>query len=284
MADIEVKSRYGVGSVDIAMRMLKVMVDFRRPVLLSEVARELGVSPGKVHRYFVSFLRTGLITKQPETGKYELGAFSLHIGLAALEQVDPVRFASERLAALRDEVGLTVLLAVWGDVGPVVVRIEESADRLKMNVRVGSVLQVLTTAVGRVFMAYLPANQAAALIRNEKGRRASVAKMSVQKISADVRRSRASRIDSFGLPGIAVLAAPILDHHDYPAAVVAVLSLKDVDRLSLGGNTARALHQFVAQVSDRLGNGHTRNAVARLQSTTGASDAPGVVPRRRSRR
>lgn len=284
MTDKEVKSRYGVGSVDIAMRMLKVVADFRRPVLLSEVARELRASPGKVHRYFVSFLRAGLITKQPETGKYELGAFSLHIGLAALEQTDPVRFASEQLAMLRDEVQHTVLLAVWGEVGPVVIRIEESADRVKMNMRVGSVLQVLTTAIGRVFMTYLPGGQAAALIRKEKAQRPAVAKMSVEKISAEIRRDKASRIDSFGLPGVSVLAAPILDHQGHPAAVVAVLSLKDVDNLSLGGKSAQSLHRFVAQVSDRLGYGRSRTPVAPLKSSSATSGAPATARRQRSRR
>jgi len=244
------------------------------------------VSPSKVHRYFVSFLRTGIITKQPETGKYELGAFALHIGLAALEQIDPVRFASERLSTLWDETGLTVLLAVWGEVGPVMIRIEESTDHAKMNVRVGSVLQVLTTAIGRVFMAYLPGNQAAGLIRKEKKKRASVAKMSVERISAEVRRDKAARVDSFGLPGIAVLAAPILDHQCHPAAVVGVLSLNDVDRLNLRGNAAQVLQRFVNHVSDCLGNENARSDVAAAQkrSSPGASAVPAVAPRRRSRR
>lgn len=284
MTDKEVKSRYGVGSVDVAMRMLKVVADFHRPVLLSEVARELRVSPGKVHRYFVSFLRAGLIAKQPETGRYELGAFALHIGLAALEQTDPVRVASEQLAMLRDEVEHMVLLAVWGEVGPVVIRIEESVDRVKMNMRVGSVLQVLTTAIGRVFMSYLPGDQAAALIRKEKSQRSAVAKMSVDKISAEVRKDKASRIDSFGLPGVSVLAAPILDHQGHPAAVVAVLSLKDVDSLALGGKTAQALNRFVAHVSDRLGYGRSRTPVAPLRSSTEASAERTAARRQRSRR
>jgi DNA-binding IclR family transcriptional regulator len=247
-------ARNGVNSVDIAMTMLKAIAGFRRPVLLSEIARELRISPGKVHRYFVSFVRVGLLAQQPETGRYELGHAALFVGLSALEQIDAVRFASEQLPNLRDKTGLTTLLAVWGDVGPVVVRLEESKDRVKQNVRVGSVLTVLTSAIGRVFMTYLPAGQADSLIRREKAHSSLVAKMSVEKISTDVRRHGLSRIDSFGLPGVSVMAAPILDHQGYPAAVMAVLAMKDVDRLTVGGPTSLILKNYVHAVSKRLGH------------------------------
>ena len=270
------KSRYGVNSVNIAMRMLKVVSDFRRPVLLSEVARELHVSPGKVHRYFVSLLDAGVIAKQPETGKYELGAFALHVGLSALEQIDAVRFASEGLPGFRDDVALMVLLAVWSEVGPVVIRIEETKDRVKMNVRVGSVLPVATSAIGRVFMSYLPAKQADALVRKERRQHKAVATMALDEIKAGVIRDRASRIDSFGLPGVAVLAAPILDHQDSPAAVVAVLSLSDVDELAIGDGTYHSLMKFAHQIGSRLGNRASALALEKAAAT------PPKARRRRS--
>jgi DNA-binding IclR family transcriptional regulator len=50
----------------------------------------------------------------------------------------------------------TVSLSVWGKHGPTVVRIEESAGAVHVNIRVGSVMSLLDTATGRVFTAFLP--------------------------------------------------------------------------------------------------------------------------------
>lgn len=245
--------RQGVNSVDVAVAMLRVLADLRRPVSLSEMARELDVSPGKVHRYFVSLMRGGLIAQQPETGKYELGAFSLKLGLAALHQVDAVRFASEEMPAFRDQIDRTVLLAVWSEAGPVVVRLDEATERVTMNVRVGSILPVATSAIGRVFTAYLPAGQADALFEREQGLRESVGRLSRDEIVAEVRKDGLARVDSYGLPGIGAIAVPVLDQQDYPAAVVAVLSLKEVDRLAKSGPTAEALRGFARRISGRIG-------------------------------
>ena len=47
-------------------------------------------------------------------------------------------------------------LTVWGDNGPVVVRWDHGAYALPINVRVGATMPLLPSAVGRVFLAYLP--------------------------------------------------------------------------------------------------------------------------------
>jgi hypothetical protein len=60
------------------------------------------------------------------------------------------------LGELRDELGFTVGLAVWGAAGPTFVRFEETNDALIISGRPGSVMPVLTSSTGRVFGAYLP--------------------------------------------------------------------------------------------------------------------------------
>ena len=62
-----------------------------------------------------------------------------------------VQVAAPRLAALRDELGFTTGLAVWGGAGPTFVRFEETNDALIISGRPGSVMTVLTSSTGRVF-------------------------------------------------------------------------------------------------------------------------------------
>src|SRR5262249_477308 len=149
------------------------------------------------------------------------------------EQIDAVRFASEALPRIRDELNFSISLSVWGDVGPVVVRIEESRDRVMTNVRVGTVLPLITSATGRVFMSYLPRNHVDEFIKAERRLNRVTEGISVDKIIDDVHRNGASRIDSFGLPGVSALAVPILNHQGYPSAVLSVTSQTRIDVLDI---------------------------------------------------
>jgi DNA-binding IclR family transcriptional regulator len=61
----------------------------------------------------------------------------------------------------------TVTAAIWGDTGPTIIAMEESGHVVTMNVRIGSVLPLTTTAIGQVFLAYLPDSQTQHLVAAE---------------------------------------------------------------------------------------------------------------------
>ena len=71
----------------------------------------------------------------------------------AANRLNPVRLAYAALPALRDRIGETVVLAVWGERGATVIALEDSAQPVTLNVRVGSILPLGNSAVGRVFAA-----------------------------------------------------------------------------------------------------------------------------------
>jgi DNA-binding IclR family transcriptional regulator len=120
--------------------------------------------------------------------------------------------------------------------------------------RVGSTLPVLTSAIGRVFLAYLPRAQTAALAGKEQRQKHSRRLDRVDDVTRAVRAAGLARIDSFLLPEVVAAACPILDHQGTPAAVVGILSLSRVDRFSEGGATIKALRRFALGVSERLGH------------------------------
>ena len=57
---------------------------------------------------------------------------------------------------LRDSCGHPVIIAVWGEDGPVVVRWDHGSHALPINVRVGAKLPMLASSSGVVFLDYLP--------------------------------------------------------------------------------------------------------------------------------
>ena len=113
--------------------------------------------PGKVHPYLVSFMKVGFVARDPASGLYELGHLALELGLAKLHRLDPVREASQAIADLAAETGHGTGLVVWGNLGPTLIRLEEPAHPLHVNLRIGTVMSLVHTATGRLFAAYLPA-------------------------------------------------------------------------------------------------------------------------------
>lgn len=253
------KPRSGVQSVELGARILAAFASVRGPISLTELSRAVGVPPGKVHRYLVSLGRSGLVEQQTVTGKYELGPLSLRIGLSAIGALDPVRYASEALPRLRDTIGHTILLTVWGDRGPTVIRLEESGDSITMNMRVGSVLSVLTTAIGHVFLAYLPRSSTQKLIDEERDRKDEtqsgrrISDLDPDAISAEVRRQGLAAVDSAILPNVVAVAAPVFDYQRALVAVVGTTGLKPLLDTRPDGPVARALLDTTARISGRLG-------------------------------
>jgi DNA-binding IclR family transcriptional regulator len=157
----------GVQAVDTAVRVLSALIDMGAPLMLKTVAERADMQPPKAHRYLVSFCRSGLAERDAATGGYRLGPLAVRLGLAALRHLNVVQVASPTLATLRDELGFTAGLAVWGGAGPTFVRFEETNDALIISGRPGSVMPLLTSSTGRVFGAYLPRSVTEAYIRKE---------------------------------------------------------------------------------------------------------------------
>src|ERR1700728_2199869 len=88
------------------------------------------------------------VLEEAESGRYAIGPAAIAAGLSGLRSINVVRCASEKLPEIRDRTGETAVLAIWSDSGPVIVVLEESSRQIYMNIRVGSILPLLRSAVG----------------------------------------------------------------------------------------------------------------------------------------
>jgi DNA-binding IclR family transcriptional regulator len=250
--------RKGIQSVEVAGALLRVLADLRAPVALTELAGRAGMTPSKAHRYLISLCRIGLVEQDAETLKYSAGDLSLGLGLAALGRIDVVRVASAAMAALRDRIDETVALAVWGNRGPVVVRFEESAQPVTVNVRVGSVLPVTTTAFGRVFAAWPRSAAVAELVEAELAAIADPAERDAARAEFEaavdrVRDRGQARIQGLLLPGVSVLAAPLFDHSGQLAGALATVGHQAAMDVRWSGPVSAALGETAERVSAALG-------------------------------
>lgn len=222
----------GIQSLDAALRLLLAMARKPGPTGLSELARECGMPASKTHRYLTSFAHAGLVRQSGRSGKYDLGAAALEIGLAALQRHDFVNRVSDELPALSADTNLTALLCVWGNSGPTVVRWERTTAFVVTSLGLGTTLPLLSSATGRVFLAYLPEAVTERLLDEELERAKASARLfpdlvpsreGVRDLTAAVRERGVATVDGRFIPGLVAASAPVLDWQGQAQAAVTLI-------------------------------------------------------------
>lgn len=220
---VEGKRRAGIQSVEIGFGVLKALVSLRGPAPLSAIVAQCGLSPSQTHRYLASMIASGMV-KQENTGAYDLDSGSLQLGLAALARMDIFRDADEAIARFVSETGRTVLLAALGPAGPTIIRWHAGFPPLVTSLTVGSVLPLLRSATGRIFLAYMPEKQLADLVVSEVASSAGLTAVSIPELRAKSLEDGYAFVDGTLLPGLRAYAFPILDIQGHPALVATMLS------------------------------------------------------------
>jgi DNA-binding IclR family transcriptional regulator len=212
------KERAGIQSVEVGFALLEVLSKATGPLMLRDLAAAAGMSAAKAHRYLVSFQRLQLVAQDTGSTRYDLGPAALKLGLAALSRLDAVKLARERIGLLMEQIGHTLALAVWGNHGPTIVHWEESPQAVTVNLRLGDVMPLLSSATGRCFAAYLSREAITPMLENEivrarQQRRPDVpATLEEARAMLDeVRRRGAARVVDTLLPGIVGFCAPVFD-------------------------------------------------------------------------
>lgn len=242
----------GIQSVEIAARILRALAEGGGALALRDLAAAAGMHRGKVHRYLVSLARAGLVAREPEAGRYGIGPLAISAGLAGLNRLNPVRLAYEALPALRDRIGETVVLAVWGERGATVIALEDSARPVTLNVRVGSILPLRTSAIGRVFAAHLPEPVLRPVLAAE-AKRGAMPAAALARALAGVRREGVAAVEGTLIPGLNALAAPVFDQRGALVLVLGAVGRKETLAAATRGPAAAALKDTAAALSRQLG-------------------------------
>lgn len=245
----------GIKSIEIGARVLLALERGRGPLSLSEVAKASGLHPAKAHRYLTSLVRTGLASQEPSTGLYDLGPASRHLGVEALRRVDPVRLAQTRATELRDATGHTVSVSVWGEHGPTMVSWDTGAHLLPMVIRVGSILPLLDSAVGYVFLAHLPAAMTDEVLREqqERGATRTIPATEVEKLKEEIRERGYGRTRNQMIIGLAALSAPVFGADGQIALTIGIILPAQLMVEPEEGELARQLRAHAEAISRELG-------------------------------
>ncbi|MFM0737906.1 IclR family transcriptional regulator [Paraburkholderia xenovorans] len=255
---VDAKPQRGIQSLDSTGELLAALVTAARPLSLRDLAAAAGMPPAKAFPHLVSLLKIGLLNRDA-TGCFEAGPLALELGLIGLQRLSPTREAEPEVVELAASTGMSVAMAVLGPLGPTVVRLEESARPLHVSLRVGTVMSLVNTAIGRVFAAYVADDVRHGLLQQDHLRLAGAAAASEGATKAYVERLaqiRAAGIDtalSRPVPGISTLAAPVLDHTGSICLVLALMGPSGSFDSEVAGQPAHTLKAATLRLSRRFG-------------------------------
>ncbi|MDP1954165.1 MAG: IclR family transcriptional regulator [Polaromonas sp.] len=269
--------RAGIQSVEVGFSLLQVLAASTGALMLRDLAAAAGMSAAKAHRYLVSFQRLDLVTQDAGSTRYDLGPAALKLGLASLSRLDSVKLARQRLGPLMEQIGQTLALAVWGNQGPTIVHWEESPQAVTVNLRLGDVMPLLSSATGLCFSAFMaqtsgsrsnshgresqrPHDRLPPLLKDELARMQKLARKDVPKTMAEVtavlqevRQRGLARVVDTLLPGVGGFCAPVFDADGHLVlGMVALGSLATFDP-AWDGAVARPLATAARQLSSDLG-------------------------------
>ena len=232
-------TRAGVQSVEIGMRLVEFFVTSHGPMPLREIAKGTGLGPSATHRYLVSFVRSGLLVQLSDQ-RYDLGPLALRLGLSALGRIDTLQIAIDTLDQFVADTGTTAMLSVWSERGPLVVRWRQGLRPVYTTIAVGSILPVMTSATGHVFLAWH--DGATALSDGAHAQQ-------IQAIYLRVRADGHADISGDLVPGLSAVAVPILDGNSVLVAVITAVSAG----ADIGSVTQHTLISSAQKTSASLG-------------------------------
>jgi len=220
-----------IGSVERAADVLLAFGDSTDDGLgITDLATRLGLSKAAVHRVLASLRSRDLITLDQTTRRYFLGPAAVTLGLRALDGVNVRRLAQKRLAALSEQTQETATLSVR--VGGTRVYVDQVTPRREviMTVTLGVPYPLHAGSSSKAFLAFLDQKEidrylASSLIAVTPMTETDPARLRQQLLR--IRRSGYAESVGERQAGAASVAAPILDRHDTPVAVISVCGPAD---------------------------------------------------------
>ncbi len=246
----------GVQSVDRAITVLEILAR-EGSAGVSEVAAEIGVHKSTAFRLLAALEERDLVEQNTDRGKYQLAFGILRLASSIPARIDLVRQSRPLLDALAADLDETINIAVVREHYAVNVQQAMGTAAVASQNWVGQLTPLHATASGKVLLAYMPAEQADAIIREAGLPRLTPHTITQRTVLdaqlAEVRDSGFATAHEELEAGLNASAVPIRDH---TGSVVAAVSASGpafrFDDAEIK-RTADALKETGARISHRIG-------------------------------
>jgi DNA-binding IclR family transcriptional regulator len=235
------------------LRVLRFLASQPDPVPLDRIIRACDLPRSTAYHLLNAMIEQGFVVHLTDEHRYGLGVAAFEVGSGYSRQAPLQRMARRPLAALVDRVGQTAHLAVLHGRDVLYVVEERAPGRPPLVTDVDVRLPAHLTASGRAILAQLPGPQVRALYstpgdfvdRHGVGPRSLAG---LRTLLVETRQRGYAVEDGEVTPGLASVAAAVLDHNGHPVAGVAVTYEEgDANRLS------KEVRRTAAALTRRIG-------------------------------
>lgn len=147
-----------VRAADTCLRILQQIAFAEQPQGVTQIAGKVGIAKSAVHKHLRTLIDHGMIVQDPITSLYRLGPKIWLMGQKAPDGQMLSEIALPLMQAVRDDLGLAVVLSVPTPKAAFVLATLRSNQPIDIGVRPGSELQLHSSAQGKVFLAFGPAD------------------------------------------------------------------------------------------------------------------------------
>jgi DNA-binding IclR family transcriptional regulator len=158
------KSPYNVNVLQRAFKILDAYAEPGQEPDVADLIAKLDIPKSTVHRLLMALEGHGYLERSPLTGKYHLGARLVALGMHAVRRMDLASVAAPFLQRLVDETGETAHLAVLRDGEIISILHAQGRHVLRPPSTVGRRIPIHCTSLGKAILAFLPEDEADALI------------------------------------------------------------------------------------------------------------------------
>jgi len=157
---------YFVPGLHRGLRVLEIVAGARRPLGISEIATELGLTRSSVFRLVYTLRHMGFLEEE-QSKQFTLGPRVLNIGFAFLASKDIIEIARPELEALRDETQVSAHLAIRDERDVLYLSCVQTRSGFLSNMNVGSRVPAYASPMGWLLLAGLPQAELKELFRQD---------------------------------------------------------------------------------------------------------------------
>lgn len=227
-------------AIERTLAILEAMAVASRPRAASDVASALGVPKPTVHRICLMLEREGFLRREPDAKRFTVGPRLTHLAQGGLRAAARLGARHAILEGLSREIRETCNLGILDDRSVVYIDRVEADWPLRLHFDAGSRVDPHCTAMGKLFLAYMPEGERDRLLSALPLARFTdktiTGRAELDRELAKIRRAGYSTDDEEFLMGVVCLAAPIVNAAGEVIAAVAMqaprarMSLREAQR------------------------------------------------------
>jgi IclR family pca regulon transcriptional regulator len=216
-----------VHSLAKGFRVLEAFTAQEPELTMAEVARKAKVDNATAFRFLNTLVGSGYVERVPDAKLFRLTTKVLDLGFNAIARSDLRTQARPILRNLVGEINEAASVGVLDGSNILYVeRIQAGLARLGVDMRIGSRVPAYATAIGHAVLAWLPRTAQISVLQGQPRRQLTA----TTQTELDALLARLAQVKRRGyavsnqetVPGLYVLAAPVLDSDGVPLAGISI--------------------------------------------------------------